>query len=296
MALYGVWIGLSLLWSALLVPDRAVENFRPSSLALVLEKVTSLAVVLVVVLTGLGQPSLAFAMAIGATVPTVYAIGRRRGLSLVPSRPSLTLKHLRSSLPFATASVATQIQRLDVALVALLATPFQAGLYAAPARLAQPLQALPVAFAQATFARGAKAGVMRRERSLFQRGLFMLLGVETLLVLPVLVAPRLVVTTVLGSNYAEAADAARLIGIAVLAGAATLPLASALQASGMARFVGKAMLILSLVGLIPMAVGAYVDGATGAAAGSIVASGVRRPCSHCDGSAPSGGSGPGRPC
>lgn len=190
------------------------------------------------------------------------------------SNPRMSFANLmrlwKSSAGFGLSSLAAQIQRVDVSIVAAVAGSTAAGIYAAPARLTNSLMVIPTALSTALFPRVSAASDAKSARSEGLRAIKIstLLTAMVTAVLFILAGP--LVPVVLGEEYAASVPVLRSILIGTLIASVNAPLASMLQASGKELFVAKVVGFASIIGLGVVGLGGAASEASGAAIGFIV--------------------------
>jgi O-antigen/teichoic acid export membrane protein len=234
------------------------------------ERLVLVAVVGVGVVIGDPAGALVIGLATGAVLATVLAATLIEAQMRRVNRPTIRqiASALRASFGFAMSSLALQAQRLDVAIVGLAAGSFNAGIYAAPARLTNALGILPTAFATSLFPNAAKRRGPLWTRD-FVGSLAGLLLVMTVLLTPIFVFAPTLAATLLGHEYESSGDVLRVILVGMLFASVNQPIAIAYQARGFEHFVAKTVALGSVVGLTGIAIGARADGATGAAFGFV---------------------------
>jgi O-antigen/teichoic acid export membrane protein len=267
---FGVWIGFALLTSTLLAPLQANERMREVAVVAALERLVLLAAVSVGVLVGLAAPSMAFGLALGSFAGAVTAARLARAPMRDVRFPGVRslLRALRASAGFAVSALALQVQRVDTALVSIIAGPYQAGIYAAPARVTNALGIIPISFTTALFPMAAKESGAIWTRRL--AGLLIgMLVVMTAIVAPLFVFSDQLVEAVLGSEYIASGDVLRIILVGLVMGSLNNPIAIVYQARGLEHFVAKAVTVGSAIGLTIVSLGAARAGAEGAAIGFV---------------------------
>lgn len=199
----------------------------------------------------------------------VYAVGSV-GLGPHPWRsPPATPRPrelLRRSSTFALISFASQVQNLDVAVVAVAAGAVQAGFYSIPARLTNPMILIVSSYCTVLLPRLARhpgRAALDRARTAI---LVFALPAAVVCALVVAFLPW-VIGGLLGTRYSSSVGPSRLILVAMMFLTVNLPLATLLQAFGREASVAGAIGATTLVGLPLTYVGARVGGATGAAGG-----------------------------
>jgi O-antigen/teichoic acid export membrane protein len=266
----GIWIGFALLWGTLLAPLQASERMHQVAAVTATERLVLLVVVSIGAVTGAAAVLFVTGLAVGGMAAAALAAAL-----IDPSMRRVTWPTLReiggalrSSLGFAMSSLAIHVQRLDVAIVGLIAGSFSAGIYAAPARLTGALGILPTAFATSLFPNAAKQSGALWTRE-FIRSLGVILTVMLVLITPLFVFANTLASEVLGHDYRSSGGVLRVVLIGMLLASFNQPIATTYQARGLEHFVAKAVAVGSTFGLAAIAVGASIDGATGAAFGFI---------------------------
>lgn len=267
----GAWIIVTLLMSIILSALRALERMATVATVTSLERLGLLGVV--VAGSWIGEPTsaLAVGLLVGAAVAVGVAWWTLPRSFKVLSRPHRgeIVGFLVKSRGFAYSSFAVQAQRLDVAIISVIAGPTAAGIYAAPSRLTNALGVLPIGFSAAVFphvAREDARGPQRRELSL---ALALLFASMLVMVTPLFIYAERVTSFALGAQYRDSAPVLRFVLIVMLVATLTQPLAVMLQARGEEFFVARILGLSSAIGLIAVAVGAVLGEATGAAAASV---------------------------
>ena len=171
-----------------------------------------------------------------------------------------------SSLHFGLSNVMLSAQLLDVGLVLLVAGEHAAGAFSAVSRWTQPLTFVASGYSQAAYPHAAAAESDRQAWSQLRRGDVVLLPIAAVLVLIAVFAKPLV-TLVLGAAYADSVGALRLLMLGALPTLANQPMATFLQSRRYESTSLRALAASIPLQLLTVAVGAYLDGATGAAAG-----------------------------
>ncbi len=257
----------------LTVPFRASENMTVVSVVAAVEKAVALGVSLAVQAHGSYQPeTLPVALVAGGIASVVCAgvLIPRHLLTLAPPSFRTILELWRSSYSFGLVSASAQILRADVAIVGAVAGPYAAGVYAAPARLTTFMSVIPSSFSAAVFPRMVRASGSRTSRrpQLISAGA-MLIVMVLLLGAFAVAAPR-IVPLVLGSAYMSSVDVLRIYLVVILINAANQPLLAFLQAEGYEHYAGRAVAAAVIAGLLAIAAGARIGGASGAAVGALL--------------------------
>jgi O-antigen/teichoic acid export membrane protein len=267
------YVVLLIVMGTLTVPFRAAESMAIVGLVSSVEKCSALgAWMLMHAVTGSNPALLPVALAVGCGIAALCAIAvlPKRFRSIGRISPQEMVNLWRSSFSFGMVGVAAQILRADVAIVGSVAGSYAAGVYAAPARLANFLTVVPASFSAAVFPRLA-GGLDRqsvRKQALIGGSLVLLVMAIGLLVLGI--AAPVAVPIALGRAYSSSVDVFRVYLIVVLVNSVNQPLLAFLQAEGHERYAARAIVASAIFGLGAIAIGARIDGGVGAACGGIV--------------------------
>jgi O-antigen/teichoic acid export membrane protein len=271
-AILGIYLGLLIVGGTLLVPFRAAERMGLVAVAGLVEKIVALGALLVLIpFSGAGPGSFAVALSAGALAALAFAMLRldRSHLGLEGKSPSDIWRLWKSSISFGMAGLAAQLQRADVAIVAIVAGPTASGYFGAPARLTGFLNVIPAAFTTALLPRIAQANDRRTSiREALSAGGLMMLVMTVLLLLLFVLAP-LLVTVALGREYLPSVGVFRIYLVGMILASVNQPLAVYLQAEGHEHYVAVVVGGVSVLGLCIVAIGAAVGGAIGASLGFI---------------------------
>lgn len=269
----GAYIALSDIASTLTVVARSREQMHISAITQIVQKAACL-IATSAALYLLADVRYAFplGLVLGSAASVGVAIYLLDPECRTISRPTPgSIAHLwRTSAGFGWSGLAAQVQRVDIAIVAALAGPAAAGLYAAPSRLTNLLTILPTALSAALFPRVAGAsgrGGKARRDVLMAIGFT--LALSTLAMAIIFSLADWIVPLLLGDDYRDSVPVLRAFLIGLVCMCANAPLAALLQAEGYERYVAKVVGAASIVGLIAIAIGALSYGAVGAAAGYI---------------------------
>ena len=273
VALLAGYLASQVVVGTLTVPFRASENMVIVSVVGVVEKAVTLGVWLAMQgVTGYRPEGLPIALVAGGGASIVCATILIPRQLLSVSTPSIreVIGLWKSSYSFGMVGVSSQIQRVDVAIVSLVAGSYAAGVYAAPARLTTFLSVIPASFSAAVFPRIARSAVdgTSQRPELISAGA--MLGVMVILLGALAIAAPVLVPLVLGHAYVSSVGVLRIYLLVVLINSANQPLVALLQAAGHEHFVGRAMIAAAVVGLLAVAVGAGTRGAEGAAEGALI--------------------------
>lgn len=276
--LLGIYLLLLVVAGTLTVPLRASEQMATVSVIGVAEKLTTLVAWLVLhAALGSSPVFLPLAMVIGSFASVCVALAFMPKSFLRIARPSFTslASIWRYSFSFGMVGVSAQIQRADVAIVSVLAGPYAAGIYAAPARLTSFLGVVPASFSAALYPRLAGASgdkSARRDALLSGTGVLLLMVLGMLIVY---VKAPVVVGLALGSAYESSTDVLRIYLLVVLLNSVNQPLLAVLQAEGEERYGAVVVIASAIAGLGAVALGARLYGAPGAALGVVVLQGLQ---------------------
>jgi O-antigen/teichoic acid export membrane protein len=273
VALLGAYVLTFVIAGTLTVPFRASERMTIVSVIAAVEKVVALVAWLAMQIHGgIGFEALPIALVIGGVASVVCAaiLIPRDLLALNIPSFRVVVDLWRSSFSFGMVGVSTQILRADVAIVSAVSGPFAAGVYAAPARFTAFVTVIPAAFSAAIFpriARSATTGASRRPEFISAAAM---LALMVLILGGFALAAPLVVPLVLGQAYAASVGVLRVILLVALINSANQPLLMLLQAAGLEQYAGRAVMVSAATGLLAIAVGARLGGATGAAIGALL--------------------------
>ncbi|TAK70419.1 MAG: hypothetical protein EPO13_05670 [Actinomycetota bacterium] len=200
----------------------------------------------------------AIALAAPLVAPEVGVRERRRG------RPA----RVRSGIPYALTAIGSQLQNLEVPLVAALSSATQAAYMGLASRLTTPLALLSSSASSIIVTRQATGRHHLREarRFAYRAGAF---GATVLVVIAVL--PSALFEAALGPQYVDAIPVVRVVIIAVAVSCLNQPIAGLLQRFGRQRVVGVTVLGGTVLALTTVIVVAAPYGAFGAAFGMLVA-------------------------
>jgi O-antigen/teichoic acid export membrane protein len=104
----------------------------------------------------------------------------------------------------------------------------------------------------------------------FRRGVALLLAALLAITVPLFLFAVPLTVTLLGEPYRASAEVLRVILAGMLLATVNQPLAAALQARGYEYFVAATIAVSAALGLIAIAIGAYLGGAAGGAIGFVV--------------------------
>lgn len=268
----GLYILLSDITSTLNVIPLSQQRMQTVSAVMIAQKTTTLFSIIALHLIGMQSSyALTVGFAMGSAVSVIVAWRYLDGISIdwEDFAPSALRRLWINSYSFGLASLSSQIQRLDVPLVALISGPLAAGVYAAPARITNTLIVIPTALSTTLFPKLSASNTKKAMRE----GFCAIVATTLVSLLPmaclfVLADP--IVSILLGSDYAQSAEVLRFIVIGTAFTCLNVPVAAMLQAVGDERYVARAIGVSSLLGLLVVAMGSYLRGAPGASIGWIV--------------------------
>ncbi|WP_193313001.1 lipopolysaccharide biosynthesis protein [Georgenia subflava] len=198
-------------------------------------------------------------IATGIGLLALYAVNPR--YRRVPERSSL--QFWRAARPYWVASISAQVRSLDTALIALAASPFQAGLFSLPSRLTGPMRlaattlstvALPVA------SRGDKDELRRLTQTL---RLVTIIAAGGLGTLALFAEP--IIRLVVGDGYVGSVTPLRILIIGLFLNIPGSFISGVLQGTGAERSIARLGVILALCTIIGVPLAASIGGANGAA-------------------------------
>jgi O-antigen/teichoic acid export membrane protein len=268
----GAYIFLRLVGSTFEIPFRSMQRLAPVVVEQAVQGSVSVVAVAVLLRLDLGAaalpPALALGMVAGIVVLVVSLPAAWRGVPSPPTGEELYALW-KSAWSFGLSSVAAQLQRADTALVAAVAGPLEAGVFAIPARLTGPLGLIPTAFSSALLPEAASgAGSTVTHHRVLRAGGVVLAVMTVLLGVLFVAAPLL--PKVIGPAYADSIPVLRVYLPGMLLASTSQPLAVFLQAEGQETFVGRIVAMGVVAGLAATAMGGWLAGALGAAWGFIV--------------------------
>ncbi|WP_322759312.1 lipopolysaccharide biosynthesis protein [Frankia sp. Cr2] len=176
----------------------------------------------------------------------------------------------KGTLHFGLLQIVTSLQFLDLAVVAIFATPEQAGSYAAVNRWTTPMAFLATGYTQSMYAHVTRAPDHRQAWRLLRFG-WRLLPIMGVALLGISLTADSIVRIVLGSAYAASGPVLALLALGVIPGIVNQPLAMFLQARGSEVYASATLAIAMPLHLVLVGVLATFHGAAGAACGLLVA-------------------------
>lgn len=252
-----VWMGIAL----------ADGDTRLSVASLLGRRIGSL-VLLLTIQYFTSLPELAYSVSLGLTSMIAAVIGRRLLRPRLPRSCDMTLRSLvATTWPYWLHSTATQLRNVDTALVALVASPTQAGFYAVASRLTNPLRILPSSLAAVVLPGIARTQGVVNKRTAIVIGA--MIGSMAALYSLIAVLVPWIVPPLLGDIYENAVAPIQIVCLGLVFGAAASILASLLQAKGFAKAVSFSSLAASLFCVPAITVGSVYFGAAGAALGLV---------------------------
>lgn len=258
-----VWVGAERnadIWLGVALAD---GDAHLNVVSLVGRRFASFLIMLTLFVRGV-EPVLAFTCALAVSSTLAALIGQRKLRARLPPPVALGLLPLiRLTWPYWLHSTATQVRNVDTAIVLLVTTPVQAGLYAVASRLTGPLRILPVSLAAVVLPDVARSkGALTPN---LVRGIFLMIGaMSAFYVIAGFTAPYLF-EVLLSADYFMAIPAIQVVCYGLIFGAVASILASVLQARGYQRKVAASSVITSLYCVPAIAFGANNWGSVGAA-------------------------------
>lgn len=183
---------------------------------------------------------------------------------------------IRRAWPFWVASMSQLVRTLDVSIVALVASPLTAGLYAVPSRLTGPLRLLPTTLNKMTIPYASR-GDTKTIASL-RRVMYVVLALMAVIFAVVFVFTELILRLTVGESYLDAAWPLRILLLGVLMNVAGSFKSGLLQGSGEQVFIAKLGAFLAVLFLAGVGVASYFFGAIGAASAATFVYAVQLVC------------------
>lgn len=172
---------------------------------------------------------------------------------------------LRAARPFWADSVMAQIRNLDALIVTAVAPSAQAGYYGAISRSVSPLRMVGTSLASVMLPAAVKSGRTDKQR---MRRILLILFVGLAVVYSLLAAAAgWWVVLLLGEDYAASVPGFRLLLVGLILDGVSSVISAVMLGSRLEVVVAWSVTIASLLGLVLVAVGGLLHGATGAAAG-----------------------------
>jgi len=238
---------------------------------LVMRRLLALAIVLALTSADV-EPVLSYCVgvAVGATLSSVAA--RLIVQPRLPPEDTMTVREvLREARPYWVHSVATQARNLDTMLVAMIASPLQAGFYSSASRLTNPLLLIPSSLASLVLPTASRAvSTGSSLRPVLKAIVIVVGGMSTAYAIIFVLAPTLI-PAVLGDAYTSSVPVLRIVLVGLPFAAWTSLFASLLQGRGDKTFVARTSLAMIVVSLSLVCLGAFLGGARGASGGLSVA-------------------------
>lgn len=251
------------------------RRFGSQSVVLVGEKVVTLTATFLLLDLGVGVFALPLAQACGALVAGSVSLllsSLKGDWIAVANGLRSPHKMWRGSGYFGVTSLASSLQQADVAIVTLAANSYQAGLFAAAARIPSTLNVLGGALAQVVIPTASRAGFDFGSVTKRARRFSMALGVIVLVAISLLVSTAGAwVPFLLGNEYHAAVDVVRVYLVSVLLAVLNQPIIALLQARGEDKWAARIVACNVLCALALQALGASLHGALGASVGFFVA-------------------------
>jgi len=267
----GVYLGAWVVSSTLAVPFKSRERFGPVAASLALERGALLAVTFLLMgvagtgIVGLGLGYMADGL---AALAFMAALSDRRHLAMVRPRLGMFLATWRGSVMFGLSSLAAQMQKADVLVVAAAGGALASGIYAVPARVATPISMVVGSFTGAMYPMVASGRPSARRQAL--AGSALMVALVCLGLALVWLFADGVVGLLVGPAYLAAVPALRVVLVATALASASQPMAVFLQATHRERYVATVVLGAAVGGLVAVGVGASLGGAVGAAWGTVL--------------------------
>jgi O-antigen/teichoic acid export membrane protein len=208
--------------------------------------------------------AIALAFAVAAALSWFFAhvyVSQR----LVPSSRHTMSQLVAKSYPYWINSVSSQIQNLDVALTSAFAGPAQAGLYAAAARLTNPLRILPNSLATILLPAASK-----RTSSTIASLCKLVAGATAVFGMfygALIVLMPWAVPVFLGGDYAGATFALQVTCAGLVFASASSLVSTLLLGLGLKHHVATTAVVTTFACLAGVVVGSITAGAAGAAIG-----------------------------
>jgi O-antigen/teichoic acid export membrane protein len=262
----GLWGAAERSADAWLLVAVADGDSRVNVLTLVLRRIANLALFLGFTALTPIDPVLALSLSLAAAASGSWLLARwyvlpRLAPAVVISRRDL----IALSYPYWIDSVATQARNLDAAITGLVASPMQAGFYAAAARLTGPLRILPYSLATVLLPATARK-TARTVGPVLKLVFLATLAFGLFYAVLILLLPW-AVPVVLGPAYSGAVLTLQITAGALVFSAAASMLDPVLQGLGMPHFVAANSIVTTVTCLIGVSIGATYGGAAGAALG-----------------------------
>ncbi len=268
LALLGAYVPLMLLSAGMLIPSRAAGRAGVAAAVTTVERAVALAAAALLLMVLPAAVAFAGGIVAGASTAALaawmYCPARLRTPSWGGHAEAARL--YLSSRHFGVPALLSDLRLLDTAVVAAVAGPVAAGLFAVPARVTGPLGIIATGFSttvlQHVAARGDRPGV----RGEVLRGLGTMLGVVTALLLATGMAAPELIPRLLGPAYGAAVLPLQVVCAGMVLASLNQPMAQLLQAVGAESVIRTTLAIAAVLGLAAVAAGAHLGNATGAAA------------------------------
>ena len=268
--LLAVYLVLNVISTTLAVPLMSQRRMRPVAAVSALEKLVALVVTVVALADSTTRvPALALGLSAGAVCSaalyaTLLPLSMRH-LQIPTVRQIVDLWH--ESVGFGISTLAVQLQRGDVAVVGAISGTAAAGVFAVPARLTNPLGAIPTALSAALFPHVAAIGASDRAFREAARATIVVLAFMACAFGLLFVGADQAVSGLVGPAYLASVPVLRVYLAAMMVASANQPLAVYLQATHEEQYVARTVALAALIGLGGVAAGAALAGAFGAAFG-----------------------------
>jgi O-antigen/teichoic acid export membrane protein len=262
----GIWAAAERNADAWLGVVFADGDAKVNTANLISRRLTNLALFLLFLSTGEMDPVLAFGISSAIAAVASWAFAHIYVARQLPEPAPIGPRELvRASWPYWVNSVATQARNLDTAIASILAGTAQAGYYAAAARLTSPLRILPTSLASVLLPASARRTSSSMKSLIFLIGACVA-GLGVMYALLALLVPW-AVPVFLGEQYVAGIPALQITMVGLIFASAASLLGAPLQGVGLKKYVALIAVVTTVTCLIGVAIGAYLYGAVGAAAG-----------------------------
>jgi O-antigen/teichoic acid export membrane protein len=216
-----------------------------------------------------------YALAVGLVlVPSLIVLFRWREKRVGGVEPAVdgSAVHVRNSLPFLVNQMALLANgQVDLWTGSVVLSEQQVGLYAAGLRpvavVSLPQQASELVMTPRIAALHARGEPIRMEREARTSATFATIG-SLVLIVPLLVAPELILTVAFGSDFVDATPVLRILAVGQLFNAFTGPCNAVLTMTGRERLVMTMSIVGVCASLTASIVGSLLGGTTGLAIGA----------------------------
>lgn len=271
-AIWGPYIAIALISSTCAVPLRWMQRMLLFSAVATIEKVVMLGGVILGVRLGLGSNVLGPAMLTGSLASALASVITVRRLGSGFFRPcALSLREIaamwRQSLGFGLMGIVSQLQRVDVPIVALVSGTEVAAYFSVPARLTGPLGAIPSSFSSVLYARLVSThDPHERLRYLKMQAVVTCVIMGGVVVVLGIASNKLVMYT-LGNRYLPTIGALRVYLVSIIFASINQLVGVYLQANRKEYLVSVAVGAGTVLSLVLVSIGAWRGGAVGASFG-----------------------------